>query len=167
MKWLILALLVLVFVVPAVADKYGRISATNVVAVDYYGRPITNTFYQNAGDCEVDVWCGTDVALGDEPVVPADSVDVEISSGGMVGWLLITIPAETNVTVMFIRFKESVDGVTHSYTWGDWAPCYVEPNEVYRDAFNVGLWEACQIVLAASSYCKADVYYRMERISDD
>lgn len=159
MKWLVVVLLALA--VPATAGNW--INKSEVVA--HNGRTsIVNTFYQGAGDCEVDAIYGTDVALGDEPTV-ADSVDVAIDSGGMPGWLILTIPEEANLDDVFVQFKESVDGDTHSYAWGDIQPCYVGGAQ-YNDTFNVGLWDSCKIHLAGSAYGKVNVYWRIERISD-
>ena len=160
-----IACLVLALALPATADPYGRIWRGNVVAKDANGTPITNTFYQCIGDCEVAAVYGTDVSLGSEPAA-ADTVDVEIGSGGMPGNLKVQFLGEATFTGAFIRFKQSVDGVTHSYLWGDWTPLYV--GAVYREAeFTTGLWDSCHITLIGSAYGKADVYWRMELISDD
>ena len=164
-RLLLVALLVLVLAVPAASDETGRIRTTRAIATDRYGRSIVNTFYQGAGHCEVNAIYGTNVALGDEPVV-ADTVDVAISSEGMPGSLVLTIPTEATLDDMFIRFKESVDGVAHTYTWGDWSPVYIGAVR-YDDLFQVGLWDSCHIVLAGSAYGKVDVYWRIERIMDD
>ena len=164
MKWLVV-ILVFVLALPAGAEPLGRIRTTNAVATDWFGRPITNTYYQNKGDCEVDAVYGTTVSLGDEPI-PADDVSVDIGSGGMPSGLLLTIPEEATLEVGFIRFKESVDGIEHSYTWGDWCPFYI--GEVkYEDYFKCGLWESCHITLGGSGAGVVDVYWRLEMISDD
>ena len=165
MKLLVTALLVLALASPAAADAYGRIWTGNAVAKDVTATPITNTFFQNIGNCQVDCVYLTTIAIGDEPAA-ADSVDVAIGSGGMPGWLMLQVPEETNLTVAFIRFKESVSGATHSYAWGDWCPLYIGGE--YREfAFNCGLWDSCHVTLGGSSGGLANVYWRMELISVD
>lgn len=161
MKLLVLGL-VLALATSAFAS--GFINEASV-ATDSRSRSIVNTFYKSIGDCEADCVYGTGIAVGDEPAA-ADTVDVAIGSGGMPGWLLVTIPEEATLTVGFIRFKESVDGSTHSYTWGDWAPFYIGEAQ-YDGAFNVGLWDSAHVTLGGSAGGLVDVYWRMELISDD
>ena len=158
--------LVLALAAPAFADIHGQIDVTNAIARDAHGRAIHNTFYQSVGDCEADVVYGTTIAVGDEHTAGTDTIGVAISSGGMPAWLMLQIPEEATLTVAFVRFKESVDGSTFSYTWGDWCPLYI--GEAYREfAFNVGLWDSCHISFGGSAYGLVDAYWRMERISDD
>ena len=165
MKWLVAALLVMALAVPASADVYGRIWRSDVVAKDQTGASIVNTQFQNVGDCVEDVIYTTNIAIGDEPVA-ADTMHVAVSSGGMAAWFMLQVPEETNLTVGFIRFKESVGGATHSYTWGDWCPLYFGGE--YREfAFNCGLWDSCHVVFGGSGSGKVDVYYRFELITDD
>ena len=163
MKLLLAALLVAALAVPA---SGSFINSGEVIARDGNGQLITNTFFQHAGDCVVDAIALTTIAIGDEPTA-ADSVDVAISSGGMPGWLMLQVPEETNLSVAFIRFKESVSGMDHSYTWGDWCPLFIGGE--YREfAFNCGLWDSCHITLGASVNCVVDAFYwRMELISAD
>ena len=164
MKWLILVLLALVFVAPAFADETGRISATNVVATDHFGRPIINTFFQLVGH-NPNVIYGPNVSVWSEPTAE-DTVDIAVDSGGMPAWWFMQIPEETGLEMFWIRQKESVSGPTHSYTWGDWCPVYV--GETYREfASNAGLWESIEVVFAGAAYGSLRVYYRMELISDD
>ena len=165
MKLFLTVLLVLALASPAAADAYGRIWRGDVVAKDITAASIVNTFFQNIGDCEADVIYTANIAVGDEPVA-ADTMHVAIGSGGMPGWLMLQIPEETNLTVAFVRFKESVSGATHSYTWGDWCPLYIGGE--YREfSFNTGLWDSCHVALGGSGNGKVDVYYRYELISDD
>ena len=167
MKLLVAVLLTLALAGPAFASGFINEAA---VAIDARSRAIHNTFYKSIGDCEVNCVYSESIALGDEPILgvpPAtDTAHVAISSGGMPGWLMVTIPEEATLTIGFIRFKEAVDGATFGYTWGDWAPFYIGAAK-YDGAFKVGLWDSCQIQLAGSALGLVDVYWRMELISDD
>ena len=167
-KVLLVSVLILACAASAAADVYGRIRTTNAVATDKYGRAITNTYYQNKGDVEVAAIYGTNVSTTSEPTlgVGADTVDVAIGSGGMPSGIILTKPEEATLEMGWIRFKESVDGITHSYTWGDWCPFYIGAAK-YEDYFKCGLWDSCQIILAGSAFGKVDVYHRWEMISDD
>ena len=163
MKWLALGL-VLALATPAMATPF--INNGSLVARDANGRSIVNTFYKSIGDCEASCVYNDSIAIGDEPVLGADTTDVAISSGGMPGWLILTIPEEATLTVGFIRFKEAVDGATFTYTWGDWCPFYIGEAQ-YDGAYNVGLWDSCKIILGGSAAGLVDVYWRLELISDD
>ena len=165
MKWLVLGL-VLALAAPAFAGGFINEAA---VATDSRTRSIHNTFYKSIGDCEVNCVYSDSIALGDEPLLAGtidDTAHVNFGSGGMPGWLMVTIPEEATLTVGFIRFKEAVDGATFGYTWGDWALFYIGAAQ-YDGAFNVGLWDSCQIQLAGSGLGLVDVYWRMELISAD
>lgn len=161
MKLLVAALLVLALAVPVFAGGFINDAA---VATDSRSRAIVNTFFQITGH-NPNVIYGTDASVYVEPAA-ADTKDIYIGSGGMPAWFLMQVPEETGLDMFWVRAKESVDGATHSYTWGDWVPIYVGGE--YREfASNTGLWDSLQVVFTGAAYGSLRVYYRMEMISDD
>jgi len=160
-KLLLAALLVAVLALPASAGEFINDGST----VAYNGHyPIQNTFFQEKGDVHF-VRYGTDASAHTEPAL-ADTKDICIGSGGMPAWFLMQVKEEVGLEMFWVRKKESVDGMTHSYTWGDWVPILVDG--AYREyASNAGLWDSLQVVFCAATYGSVDVYCRMEMISDD
>jgi len=165
-----LCLLVLALATPALATNYLNYPEALMRSPYSYGY-VTNTFFQSRAAVADSVIYGTNVSFTSKPDTlagggaGADTVDVTINPAGVPGWLLVTIPEEANLTMYWIRFKESVDGSTHSFAYGQWTPVYVGGAES-KEAFNVGLWDIAQLVAAGSDTGKVDIYWRTEIISD-
>jgi len=161
MKLFAVVALTLALAVPAFAGN--RIADPDVIMRSPYpGSPVTNTFYKCEGD-SVNFAYGTDGAA----VCVADTCgpDISINPTGMPGWLIVQFPEEANALTAWFKFFESVDGVTHSYTAGDWVPVLLG-GEKTDAVFNVGLWDSCHVVVVGSAYGKMSAYWRTELISD-
>ena len=154
----VLATVALVALMAAPAFGSAWYNSGNIVARDGNGRAIVNTFARADGD-SVQFNYDTDGPAAE------DTMSVTIVPAVVPGWLLLTFPEEANALTAHVRFREVQDGLTFSRDWGEWFIKYIGGAE-RSFAFNVGLWDSCEVHVVGSAAGVMDAYWYVEGIGD-